>query len=174
MNQGPGHVEFEIFYAENAMPAYRFALRLSGSEDDAEDLAAQALAKAYRRWSQFKSDSSARTWLFAIVMNEWKMLCRRRPQREASLESIRHLAETMRFADLDLAAAIQGLPQPLREAFLLVKGEGLSHAEAAKAVRVPVGTMYFRVHSAIRKLRAALGAEPPRENLEEVICTSEL
>ncbi len=173
MNQDSGHVDFDLFYAENAMPAYRFALRLSGDVDDAEDLAAQALTKAYFRWSQFKNEATARTWLFAIVVNEWRMLCRSRPQKEEDLESIRNLADTFKIADLDLAAAIQALPEPLREAFLLVKGEGLTHAEAAHVLRVPVGTMYFRVHAAVRKLRYALGGELARTE-SEVICKSEL
>ncbi|MEQ1823437.1 MAG: sigma-70 family RNA polymerase sigma factor [Fimbriimonadaceae bacterium] len=168
------HVAFDLFYAENAMPAYRFALRLSGNRDDAEDLAAQALAKAYRRWSQYKGDSASQTWLFAIILNEWRMLCRKRPVTETRLDAIQHLASTMRFEDLDLAAAIQSLPDSLREAFLLVKGEGLTHAEAARVVKVPVGTMYFRVHSAVRKLRSSLSVEPELQALEEVTCNHEM
>lgn len=168
------HVAFDLFYAENAMPAFRFALRLSGNRDDAEDLAAQALAKAYRRWSQYKGDSTAQTWLFAIILNEWRMLCRKRPVTEARLDAIQHLASTMKFEDLDLATAIQSLPDSLREAFLLVKGEGLTHAEAARVAKVPVGTMYFRVHSAVRKLRNSLSAESDLQALEEVTCNHEM
>lgn len=174
MHHDQRHIEFDLFYAENAMPAYRFALRLSGNSEDAEDITAQALAKAYRRWSQYQSRSAPQTWLFAIILNEWKMHCRKQSPKETSLDSIHSLASTMKFEDLGLAEAIQSLPQPMKEAFLLVKGEGLTHAEAAKAVGVPVGTMYFRVHTAVRKLRSALGGEETREILEEVICNHEL
>ena len=149
-------IAFEIFYAEHAAPVYRFALRLCGDPDDAEDLAAEALTQAFRKWSGYRGDASPRTWLCAIVLNQWKMLGRKRPAREDRLESIEHLATTFRSEDIDLARAIASLPENLREAFLLVKGEGFTHAEAAKAARVPVGTMYFRVHTAVRQLREKL------------------
>lgn len=153
-------IAFEILYAEHAAPVYRFALRLSGNPDDAEDLAIQALSRAFRQWSGYRGDASPRTWLFAIVLNEWRMLRRKRPHQEDRLESVRHLASTFRFTDTDLADAILALPDNLREAFLLVKGEGLTHAEAAKAAKVPVGTMYFRVHTAITQLRKKLEPHP--------------
>ena len=151
-------IAFEIFYAEHAAPIYRFALRLCGDPDDAEDLAAQALTQAFRRWSGYRGDASPKTWLCAIVVNQWRMLRRKRPIREDRLESAGHLASTFQGEDLDLANAIGSLSDNLREAFLLVKGEGFTHAEAAKALRVPVGTMYFRVHCAIRQLREKLAS----------------
>ena len=156
MRDDQRRIEFDLFYAEHAAPAYRFALRLCGDVDDAEDLAAEALAKAFRRWSGYRGDSSPRTWICAIVLNEYRMLRRKRPVQDDRLESIEHIASTLQFRDIDLARAIQSLPQQLREAFLLVKGEGFTHEEAAKAARVPVGTMYFRVHSAVRQLREKL------------------
>jgi RNA polymerase sigma-70 factor, ECF subfamily len=152
-------IAFESLYAEHAAPVYRFALRISGNPDDAEDLAAQALARAYRKWSGYRGEASPRTWLFSIVLNEWKMIKRKRPVQEHRLECARHLAVTMRFADPDLAHAIASLADDQREAFLLVKAEGLTHAEAAKVARVPVGTMYSRVHEAVTKLRAKLGPQ---------------
>lgn len=149
-------IAFEIFYAEHAAPVYRFALRLCRDPDDAEDLAAEALTQAFRRWSGYRAEASPRTWICAIVLNQYRMLRRKRPVREDRLENIEHLATTFRAEDIDLARAISGLSEPLREAFLLVKGEGFTHAEAAKAARVPVGTMYFRVSTAIRQLRDKL------------------
>lgn len=156
-------IAFEILYAEHAAPVYRFALRLSGNPDDAEDLAAQALSRAYSQWSGYRGDASPRTWLFAIVLNEWRTLRRKRSRTEDRLESVQHLADTFQFADLDLADAILSLPDNLREAFLLVKSEGFTHAEAAKVARIPVGTMYFRVHAAIAQLRKKLAPFEAKE-----------
>jgi RNA polymerase sigma-70 factor (ECF subfamily) len=154
-------IAFEIFYAEHAAPVYRFALRLCGDRDDAEDLAAEALTQAFRKGSGYRGDASERTWLCAIVVNQWRMLRRRRPVSEDRLDDARHLATTLRGEDIDLANAIASLSDPLREAFLLVKGEGFTHAEAAKVARVPVGTMYFRVHTAVRQLREKLTPSYP-------------
>ena len=72
------------------------------------------------------------------------MLCRKRPVKTEEYKNVRHVADTFHFEDLDLAHAVCTLPPQLKEAFLLVKGEGFTHAEAARAAHVPVGTMYFR------------------------------
>jgi RNA polymerase sigma-70 factor (ECF subfamily) len=150
---------FDRLYNEHAGPVYRFALRLCGNREDAEDLAAEALAQAYQKFVGYRGDASARTWLCAIVLNQWRMHKRKRKVQEDRLESNLEFASTFTFNDNDLAEAIATLPDPLREAFLLVKGEGFTHTEAAKVARVPIGTMYFRVHTAIRHLRERLGSE---------------
>jgi RNA polymerase sigma-70 factor, ECF subfamily len=162
MHDDQRRIAFEILYAEHAAPVYRFALRLCGNREDAEDLAAEALVQAYRKWTGYRGDSSPRTWLCSIVLNQWRMHKRKRRVVQDRLETIEEVASTFRFEDHELAEAICSLPDPLREAFLLVKGEGFTHAEAAKVVRVPLGTMYFRVHAAVYHLRSALGASPSR------------
>ena len=55
-----------------------------------------------------------------------------------------------------LTCALNALPPDLREAFLLVKAEGLTHREAAQILDAPLGTVQFRVHTAARRLRALL------------------
>lgn len=175
MQDDQRRIAFDLLYAENAQPVHRFALRLCGNPDDAEDLAAEALTQAYRRLDGFKGASSVRTWLFAIVLNQWHMRRRKRVIPQDQLEAARHVAGTFDFADLDLADAICRLSEPLREAFLLVKGEGLTHAEAASAVRVPIGTMYFRVHAAVKQLRRQLGTpEGVEQKTNGVTCNHEV
>jgi RNA polymerase sigma-70 factor (ECF subfamily) len=160
MHDDHHRIAFDIFYIEHAASVYRFALRLCGNREDAEDLAAEALVQAYRKYAGFRSDASPRTWLCSIVMNEWRMRNRKRRVQVGRIENVREVAASFAFEDIELAEAIRTLPAPLREAFLLVKGEGFTHAEAAKVARVPVGTMYFRVHTAIRQLRSLLGSQP--------------
>lgn len=172
--QNADRVAFDLFYAENSMPAYRFALRLSGDKDDAEDLVAQAFGKAFRSWAQYRGRSESRTWLLAIVRNEWRMLCRRRPHREERLDAVELIAETLTQRNVELAEAICSLPDPLREAFLLVKGEGLTHSEAAKVVRVPLGTLSSRVHEALHRLRKELVSKAELDLSEKVIYRHEM
>lgn len=159
MRDDQRRLAFDLLYAEHAQPLYRFALRLSGSVEDAEDLAAQALIQAFRKGHRFRGESSQRTWLFTIVMNEWRMLCRKRPQHpERRIEDVEPIAATLKFGEVELAQVIADLPQPLKEAFLLVKGEGFTQAEAAQICGVPEGTIAYRVHEAVVRLRSALGA----------------
>ncbi|AIE84675.1 RNA polymerase sigma factor [Fimbriimonas ginsengisoli] len=172
--KGNGAEGFEQVFEAHQAQVYRFALRLCGSREEAEDLAAEAFAAAFQNWDRFRGESSATTWLYGIVLNRWRMQWRRKRLRPERLEAAEAIAQTFQFQALELAEALNALPDPLREAFLLVKGEGLSHAEAAKAVGAPVGTMYFRVHQAVRRLRASLAAEPFPVRSIEVTCEQEL
>ena len=163
MRDDQQRIAFDLLYAEHAAPLYRFALRLCGDPDDAEDLAAEALAQAFKRLSTFRGESSAKTWLCAIVLNQHRMLRRRRSTAQAELDEAQYVSDTFQFQDWDLANAICSLSPQLREAFLLVKGEGFTHAEAAKVAKVPVGTMYFRVSEAAKHLRKRLTVRTPDE-----------
>jgi len=175
MNDEARRAQFEILYSEQAGRVFRFALRLAGSREEAEDLAAEALAEAYRTLERYRGDSSQSSWLCAIVLNRWRMKQRKRRVPVDPIRAADEVAGTFQFEDLGLAHAINSLPEKLREAFWLVKGEGFTHAEAAKTVRVPVGTMYFRVHAAIRQLRALLAPDPsPVMASTEVTCDPEL
>lgn len=156
METGTRPIAFDLFFAENAAPAYRFALRLAGNPDDAEDLAAQALAKAWKAESSFRKDASLRTWLFKIILNEWKMARRKGKVIQTPLEAASEIASTLAAPDFDLAQAISELPESLKEAFLLVKGEGLSHKEAGSILGAPEGTVSYWVHEAVKRLRIQL------------------
>lgn len=174
-NQPDQQLSFDLFYAEHAAPGYRFALRLCGNPEDAEDLTAQALAKAFARWNQYRGDANARTWLFKIVLNEWRMHCRKAKIHVTRLDEVDQIPAIEAYDNADLAAAMASLTAAQREAILLVKGEGLSHAEAARVARVPVGTMYFRVHSAMKALRKLMTeAEEERSGLNQVAYDVEL
>jgi len=159
----------ESLYADNASTVYRFALRISGDPVEAEDLAAEAFAQAVCRPEAFKGESSPKTWLCGIVLNRYRMLRRRTRTRVELEETVPSPAQTISEDGIDLARAISGLPDPLREAFLLVKGEGFTHAEAAKAMRLPVGTVYSRVHSAVQRVRKALAPESVPETLAKEV-----
>lgn len=151
---------FDLLYAEYAEPTYRFALRLCGNREEAEDLASEAFLQALRHRSQLRNGSSVRPWLCSIVLNEWRMRCRRH-KRTLGLEEAELIASSFRFPDLDLAQHLCSLNPKLREALLLVKGEGLTHREAARVVGIPVGTMYFRVHAAVGYLRERMAPPSP-------------
>src|SRR5262245_51454792 len=68
--------------------AFRLALRLAGSEADAQDVVQDAFLQAYRHLSQFRGDSRFGTWLYRIVTNAALMQRRTRARRPAeSLET---------------------------------------------------------------------------------------
>lgn len=154
--------------AEHGEAIFRFCLRLTdGRLADAEDLAQEVFVAACDGGlSRFAGRASVRTYLYKVALYRWR---RWREERDrlptAALDDA--IAEARpdprTTADpverLSLEAAVAALPDALREAFLLVKAEGLTHKEAARALETPQGTVQWRVAEAVKRLRAALSAE---------------
>jgi RNA polymerase sigma-70 factor (ECF subfamily) len=143
---------------------YGFCLRLTaGCIDDAEDLTQETLLAAFSSLPRFVGKSSVRTWLYRIAVHRWRHLREKRGPATLPLaldgpaQPDGAAASVVR---LSLLAALQSLPEAQREAFLLVKAEGLTHREAAAVLQVPLGTVQSRVHEATHRLRAALSDDP--------------
>jgi RNA polymerase sigma-70 factor (ECF subfamily) len=120
--------------------AYRVALRLLGNHHDAEDVAQEALVRAWQQLSQFQADSSFSTWLYRIVTRKaLNRITRTRPTRsldmlgdvsDASDEPARHIERNL---TVDAVTdAVTALPPPQRIAIVLRHFEGLSNAEIAR------------------------------------------
>ncbi len=124
MNDDVRRAQFETLYAEHAGRVYRFALRLAGNREEAEDLAAESLAEAYRTWDSYRGDAAPGSWLCAIVLNRWRMQRRKRRVSVDRLRAAEEVAGTFQFEDLALAQAIFSLSDPLREAFGSSKARG--------------------------------------------------
>ncbi|MGC4045504.1 MAG: RNA polymerase sigma factor [Armatimonas sp.] len=118
---------------------------------------------AWRGHHRFLGRARQSTWLHAIAINLWrKRLAQKQPVE--SLEEDRHGADPMQIeiTKLTLDRALLALPATLREAFVLVKAEGLTHKEAAQALGIPQGTVQSRVFDATRQLRVLLSEEFPK------------
>lgn len=106
---------------------------------------------------RFDRRSTVKTWLYRIALNKWRE--NRRTQRRRD-ELDQGLIVPHPEPDQALAIAIEAelttLSEPLLEAFMLVKMEGLKYREAASILDVPVGTVQSRVHAACDQLRERL------------------
>lgn len=149
-------VEVEKAYASYGQAIFRFALRLTGHRDDAEDIVVETFAHAYRQWAAFRGKGSRKAWLFGIAINRFRMGRRRaRPSTEPLRDEALHPGlDAMELIALQMEIA--KLPPKQREAFLLVKGEGLTAREAAEALGRPIGTVLSEIFYAVRALRGAL------------------
>ena len=162
-------------FDEEALPhldaLYRVALRLTGEPSRAEDLVQDTMLKAYRSWRQYRPGTNAKGWLLTILRNTFINDYRRRKLEPVpmDLEAVepfaifRDVAEAdpegaffAQIVDEKVIEAIDALPTDFREVLVLSDMEGLSYAEIAAALEVPVGTVKSRLFRARRQLQAAL------------------
>ncbi len=135
-----------------AIPALRgFARGLCGNRDLADDLAQDALAKAWAARDSYMPGTHFRAWLFRILRNHYFSLGRRAhrfaPWDEALADRVLVTAATQG-SGIDIADVQRGLatlPAEQREALLLVSASGLSVEEAAAVMGCAVGTVKSRV-----------------------------
>jgi RNA polymerase sigma-70 factor (ECF subfamily) len=154
---------------------YIFALRLTGSPPDAEEIVVDAFARAYQALAEYPAERlqtlALRPWLYQITRNVFRNRVR---GRRLQLVPLEHTHEHVAQADSDgavsqpdmvlertefrtmLAARIAALPERERTAVVLRHVQGLGYGEMATLLRQPVGTVKANVHRGIRRLRKAL------------------
>ncbi|WP_430396833.1 sigma-70 family RNA polymerase sigma factor [Ferrovibrio sp.] len=148
------------------LPSLRgFARGLAGQRAEADDLVQETLLKALSNVEQFRPGTNLRAWLFTILRNHFYST-KRQERHEVSdsdgsisaMQSVPPPQEGALVAK-ELAAAMRRLPEPQREALLLVAVFGLSYEEAASIGGCAIGTMKSRVNRARNRLGELLGLE---------------
>lgn len=147
-------IDAETFRADllAAIPALRgFARGLCGNRDLADDLAQDALAKAWAARDSYMPGTHFRAWLFRILRNHYFSLGRRAhrfaPWDEALADRVL-VTQATQGSGIDIADVQRGLatlPTEQREALLLVSASGLSVEQAAAVMGCAVGTVKSRV-----------------------------
>ena len=149
--------------------AYSLARYLARDPAAAEDIAQEALLKAFRNLDALRGE--ARPWLMAIVRNayfDWRRRGDDRlvggPVAETALAETpdpdQESVETTLIRRGDVAAlraAIEAVPEPFREALVLRELEEMSYREVAEITGVPMGTVMSRLARARRMLGQRLG-----------------
>lgn len=139
----------------------RFGYAVSGSSDEAEELAQAACERALARLDQFEAGSRLDSWLFRIVQTIWIDRVRARRRRlEAGPEALDALTDggtavRRTEARLELSRLrdqVAALPEDQRAALALVAIDGLSYREAADVLEIPIGTVMSRLARARKKL----------------------
>lgn len=149
---------------------YSFALKLSRSRDDAEDLVSDTMLRAIERWEQYRLGTNIRAWLFTILYHVFVSRKRRIDAREvqqpedtegwALFEAVGEAdpegAFYDSFLDEEITGAIRALPEEYRAAVVLSDLQGLRYAEIATALGVPEGTVKSRLFRGRRILQKKL------------------
>ena len=128
-----------------------FGRSISGSRDLADDLVQETLMKAWAARQRFQAGTNMRAWTFIILRNLYLSQMRRARFKGEwdDLVADRLLAAPAsqdRHVELgDMQRALLHLPQPQREALILVGAGGFAYEEAAEICGVAVGTIKSRV-----------------------------
>jgi RNA polymerase sigma-70 factor (ECF subfamily) len=152
------------------------ALRLTRSREDAEDLAQEAIVRAYDAYERFDG-SNFKAWMLRIVTNLYINRYRQRqrgPQlgsleEEGAIEPVSSAAEMPDRLLFDNAVgaeieyALAKVPEDFRMAVVLSDIEGLSYQEIADATGVPIGTVRSRLARGRSILRKALEGYAAKE-----------
>lgn len=166
--------QFEAAYAEFGGAILRFATRLCGNRDDAEDIVVETFVRAFQCWHEYHGTGSRRAWLFGIAHNATRMAQRRRPRTEGQIPDEIEAPQENVLEWIAIQQAVNELPTKQKESFLLVKGEGLTASEASDALNRPIGSILSDVFHAVRFLRAKFSEKEPISARPPKICEAEL
>lgn len=143
--------EFKTQLAQVIPHLRAFGRSLSGNRDVADDLVQETLLKAWAARKRFQAGTNMRAWTFIILRNLYLSQMRRARFKGEwdDLVADRILAAPAgqdRHVELaDMQRALLRLPQPQREALILVGAGGFAYEEAAEICKVAVGTIKSRV-----------------------------
>jgi RNA polymerase sigma-70 factor, ECF subfamily len=156
---------FASLYDRHSRAAYSLACRLMNGRQAAEDLLQEAFIRVWRSAGGYRvGRGSVRTWIFSIIRNRAIDHFRAQASRQRTQEKVEASAPTSEpseaFAqtwfsfkrDL-LHEAVEELPHVQREVLALVHLFGLTHAEVAERLCLPLGTVKGRLRLALKKLR---------------------
>ena len=165
-------VDFEQLANEHKDSVYRQMLRVCGNREDAEDVLIDALLKAYQHMNQLNDPAAFRAWLAQIA----RRVCWQLKKREAlaPLLQLSMLEEEgtaikdpkppidsevalRRMKEL-LENAVNQLPPPAREVFVLRDMEELPGEEVARRLGISLASMKSRLHRARKLLRELVDA----------------
>lgn len=128
-----------------------------GSDGEVEDLVSETYLRALRSLATFRGESSVRTWLMTIARNVCADHVRSRVRSRRLMGRLRlHATESEDSGPSFTEDILDSLDPDRRLAFQLTQVAGLSYAEAAEVLDVPVGTIRSRVARARLDLRTAI------------------
>jgi RNA polymerase sigma factor (sigma-70 family) len=179
--------DFEQLVREHQQMVLRTLVRLTGSQDRAEDLAQDVFLRLFRALPGFRNEALVATYLYRIAVNvaqdEWK----RRRRQDAPLVSISEDTEwplEERLADPGMTA-LQGLEERElarmvdeelqrlnvveRTVMVLYHQEDRSYQQISAVLNVPIGTVRTHLYRGRRRMREAIAARVAnrQKNLEE-------
>jgi RNA polymerase sigma-70 factor (ECF subfamily) len=163
---------FERLVLRHLDSAFNLARWFTHNEDDAKDLAQEAMLRAFKAFDRFEGEDG-RVWLLTIIRNLYYTSVSRKPQEQAVFDEEIHSSgefsanpEVLLLRGVEAQAvrqSIEELPPEFREPLVLRELEGLSYKEIAAIMEVPLGTVMSRLARGRDHLRQSLTAALKRK-----------
>jgi RNA polymerase sigma-70 factor, ECF subfamily len=163
-SQYSGNGDFEKEMLPHEKILYNYALKMTGSPDNAKDLVQETFMKAFRFYNSFEKGTNSRAWLFRILKNSFINNYRKNvnsPQR-VSYDEIEDFYDTIKddstdsnnleqkyFGSLmgdEVTTALESIPKEFRDVIILCDIEGWTYEEIAEYLHCPIGTVRSRIH----------------------------
>jgi len=148
-------VAFGQLYRKHAAHIYATCLRMLANRSRAEEMAQEAIVKAWQMLSTFRSECPFSAWLHRIAVNTVLDHLRREKRLQARVEFTAEVVDgddhepRVSLEDtLDLEAAIASLPDHARTILVLHDIEGYKHEEIAEMMGIATGTSKAQLHRA--------------------------
>ncbi len=180
-NKGKGAFEQEAMPHMDAL--YGYAMHLTRSASDAEDLVQETYIKALKNWHRYQQGTNCRAWLFRIMTNTFFNLQRAKKRRRAvandalpdiEMQVAEHHQDQGIYRPLEAQVldrvvsqevqdALASLPDDFRTVLLLADVQDFSYKEIAEVCDCPVGTVMSRLYRARRAMQRKLVDHAIRE-----------
>jgi RNA polymerase sigma-70 factor (ECF subfamily) len=170
----PNHRLYEELVRSHSGAVYRFAYRLCGNPDMADDLVQETFCEAWRSIDSLREPGRAKSWLFQILRYRNAHAIRDRSRRVQANNDVDQLNQVSSETGPDVLAkmsdkellerALEALDERYEEPFLLVFQEDFTCREVAELLNIPLGTVLSRIHRARQFMRRFLRQlDPPDE-----------
>ncbi len=135
---------------------YRIACGMLSSEQDRQDALSETAARCWAKRHTLQNEAYFTTWSARILINVCKGLYRRSRWMRPMPEELPDLPSPDGTAEVELRLAIEALEAKYRLVIVMHYLEGFSLQEMAEILRVPIGTVKFRLHQARKLLNVEL------------------
>jgi len=154
---------FAGLLAENYDFIFRVAYKWCGSKEDAEDITQEVCIKLARIIKTYDGRARFSSWLYRVVLNAVRDLQRAKMRRSRRAQELKHTqaqavapSQESETLQSQIWSAVRQLPERQRDAMLLVYGEQMAHAEAARVMNCREATVSGHVHAAKKTLKKLL------------------
>jgi RNA polymerase sigma-70 factor (ECF subfamily) len=158
----PSGPRFEALALEHLPDLLGAALRMTGDQEEAQDLCCQALKQAYRRLDGAGRPPDTRKWLVGILAETYFTTRPPHDGRRVASDPAPVSASDAKTPPAEvppkqrLQTLLDGLPDEMRIPVLLHDVEGLAYQEIARALSIPLGSVRSRIFHGRSRLREAL------------------